>query len=78
MKQVIFYTKPDCPLCDKARAILDSINDIMPFDWDSLDISENPVLFDQYCFDIPVLEIDGQIIFRGHVDRKILLELLSD
>lgn len=67
MKAITFYTKSDCPLCDKALAVVESIKSIMPFELQILDITEDRSLFDRFCFDIPVVEIDGEIAFKGHV-----------
>ena len=58
--QLQFYTKQDCPLCDEAKKVLESIKTQAPFIViDEIDITRNMGLFTKYKHLIPVLELDG-------------------
>ena len=75
--QLQFYTKPDCPLCDKAKAVLQSIEAKTSFiAIEEIDITKNLGLFTKYKLMIPVLELDGQRLFVHHVNRwKLIWQL---
>ena len=65
--QLQFYTKPDCPLCDKAKVVLQSIKAKASFvAIEEIDITKNLGLFTKYKHLIPVLELDGQPLFVHH------------
>ena len=65
--QLQFYTKPDCPLCDKAKVVLQSIEAKASFiAIEEIDITKNLGLFTKYKHLIPVLELDGQRLFVHH------------
>ena len=69
-----FYTKPDCPLCDEAKVVLQSITAKMSFiAIEEIDITKNMGLFTKYKLMIPVLELDGQQLF---VHRAIYWKLV--
>ena len=62
--QLQFYTKPDCPLCDEAKEVLQSIKTKSPFiAVEEIDITKDMGLFTKYKHLIPVLELDGQQLF---------------
>ena len=62
--QLQFYTKPDCPLCDEAKAVLQDIETKTAFiEVQEIDITKNMGLFTKYKHLIPVLELDGQRLF---------------
>ncbi len=52
MEVLKFYTKPDCPLCNEVRDVLD----LAGMDWDEINILDHPDLFSRYRHDIPVIE----------------------
>ena len=65
--QLQFYTKPDCPLCDEAKEVLQSIKTKAPFiAVEEIDITKDMGLFTKYKHLIPVLELDGQQLFVHH------------
>ncbi|MDE0470147.1 MAG: glutaredoxin family protein [Candidatus Poribacteria bacterium] len=62
--QLQFYTKSDCPLCDEAKRVLQSIEAKLSFiTVEEVDITKNLGLFTKYKHLIPVLELDGQQLF---------------
>ena len=65
--QLQFYTKPDCPLCDEAKVVLQSIGAKTSFvTIEEIDITKNLGIFTKYKYLIPVLELDGQQLFVLH------------
>ena len=75
--QLQFYTKPDCPLCDEAKVVLQNIRaktSLVAIE--EIDISKNLGLFTKYKHLIPVLELDGQQLFVHRiVQRKLVWQL---
>lgn len=75
--QLQFYTKPDCPLCDEAKVVLQSIEAQASFiTVEEIDITKNLGLFTKYKHLIPVLELEGHRLFVHHVNRwKLIWQL---
>lgn len=75
--QLQFYTKPDCPLCDEAKAVLQNIGAQASFlTVEEIDITKDLKLFTKYKYRIPVLELDGQPLFTHHVTHwKLMWQL---
>lgn len=72
--QLQFYTKPDCPLCDEAKSVLESLVANAPrFEVEDIDITRNLGLFTKYKNLIPVLEMDGKQLFVHRIGRRQLL-----
>lgn len=79
MNRISFFTKPDCSLCRSALYVIERVRVHTPFELDCVDISTpgNEKWFDAYKNDIPVVHLNGQEIFRHHVDERRLRELLT-
>jgi glutaredoxin len=71
---VILYTRTGCHLCDDAEQTLLE-HGLEPR---SVDIDADPELRDQFDTCVPVVEIDGKVRFRGHVDPLLLKRLLQN
>jgi len=72
--QLQFYTKPDCPLCDEAKVVLQSIEAKASFiTVEEINITKNMGVFTKYKHLIPVLELEGQRLFVHHVNRRKLI-----
>jgi 4a-hydroxytetrahydrobiopterin dehydratase len=62
---VVFYTRRDCPLCDKAKAaIRASAVDVALTE---VDIDDDPELRRRFTDDVPLVYIHGQEAFRHFV-----------
>ena len=71
--QLQFYTKPGCPLCDKAKIELNIVVAKLSFIVvEEIDITKNLALFAKYKLLIPVLEMDGKQIFTHRIDSRKL------
>jgi glutaredoxin len=71
--QVVVYSRPGCHLCDDALALLASYQ----LTATEVNIDENPELREKFDTCVPVVEIDGQIRFRGRIDRRLLERILK-
>lgn len=65
---VIVYSRPGCPLCDDAKAVIQNagIDDL--FTLEEINIESDPELLRKYKYDIPVIAIDGVECFIHRVD----------
>jgi glutaredoxin len=71
--KIVVYGKPECHLCDDARAVLERAG--APFE--EIDITTDDALHAAYLERIPVVTIDGEECFEFFVDEAALRALLS-
>jgi glutaredoxin len=57
--EIVLYGRPDCHLCDVARAVL---RDLAGPGWREVDIDSDDELLRTYLERIPVVEIDGRVV----------------
>jgi thiol-disulfide isomerase/thioredoxin len=57
--EVTFYSKPDCPLCDKAETLLRRLQREYPMHVSKVNVTEHPDLNAAYGCKIPLIKIDG-------------------
>jgi len=63
MRRLILYGRPDCHLCDEARAILSKLlAEAGDVEIEERNIEEDDVLLREYLERIPVIELDGRVI----------------
>jgi glutaredoxin len=73
MTTVILYSRPDCHLCDEARAAILAIRDQgMRFELQEIDIESDDELFLRYLERIPVVTVEGEIVSELILDRDAL------
>lgn len=73
---VRFFSKANCRLCDEAMDLLEEYSCWLP-EIEFVNIADGPLLEEQYGESIPVVEIDGQVRFRGRIDRVLLQRLID-
>ena len=78
MNRITFFTKPDCSLCSSALYVIERVRAKLPFDLESVDITTpgNERWLESYKNDIPVVHLNGEEIFRHHVDERKLRAFL--
>ena len=76
MRTITLYGRPDCHLCDDARAVLDRVRATHPFSLVEVDIEADDELFKRYLERIPVVVLDGEELFEFFVDEERLRETL--
>ena len=74
--RLVVYSRDDCHLCDDAKAVLTSYLEYLP-EIESVEIDADPELKSRYDTEVPVVEIDGQVRFRGRVDEILLRRLIE-
>jgi glutaredoxin len=67
---VVIYTRPDCHLCDEAKAEILNAGCSDRFSLEQVDIESDDNLLRKYQYDIPVVLIDGVEAYRHRVDAK--------
>jgi hypothetical protein len=79
---VVLYARPDCHLCDEARAGLERLrSDGLEFELEEVDIDADDELHARFLERIPVVELDGELISELHLDADGLrarLDTLSE
>lgn len=71
--RLVLYGRPDCHLCDEARAGLEQLRlDGVAFELDEVDIESDDGLMHRYLERIPVIELNGEIVSELHLDTDAL------
>ncbi|MDY7224041.1 glutaredoxin family protein [Halalkalibacterium halodurans] len=70
MLKVTFYSKEQCPLCDKGLAKMKRLKDEFSFDLEVVDIYEDDELLEKYQLMIPVVAINGEQVDYGMIDEQ--------
>ena len=68
--RVVLYTRPDCHLCDDARAGLERLRaaEGLDFEVEEVDIEADDGLHARFLERIPVVELDGEIVCELYLD----------
>jgi glutaredoxin len=71
--RVTLYSRPECHLCDEARAaILQMRNQGARFELHEIDIDSDDELLSRYLERIPVVTVEGELISELVFDRDAL------
>ena len=76
-KQINFYTRPGCHLCEDALRVLQELRGEFKFSLTIVDISNSEDLVARYGNDLPVAVLDGRRIFKHRTERTALQRLLN-
>jgi glutaredoxin len=74
--RLVVYSRPDCHLCDDAKAVLADYVEYLPR-IEEVDVDSDPGLQGRFGDSIPVVEFDGEIRFRGRVDEILLRRMIE-
>jgi glutaredoxin len=67
--RVRLYARPDCHLCDEARAGLERLrSDDLDFELEEVDIDTDDQLHARFLERIPVVELEGEIVSELFLD----------
>ena len=77
MGRLTLYGKPGCHLCHDAREVVKRALLGRDVALEEVDITLDPALFARYGERIPVLELDGEILFEFVVDEDLLQQRLD-
>ena len=75
---VVLYARPDCHLCDEARAGLERmLANRHSFELEEVNIESDEELHARFLERIPVVELDGKIVSELFLDRPALESRLT-
>ncbi|XP_062984662.1 glutaredoxin-like protein C5orf63 homolog [Elgaria multicarinata webbii] len=78
------FTKDPCPLCDKAKAVLEPYKHKFILQEVDITLPDHSAWFEKYKYDIPVFHLNGKFLMKHRVDiqklenRLLNLELQDD
>lgn len=70
------YTRAECCCCHKAIELLEEYQKRWRFGMTLVDIDTDPELAARHGTEVPVVELDGKVRFRGLVNPALLERLL--
>lgn len=77
MIEVQVFSKIDCPLCDKAVAMIKQLKKEASFCLTIIDIYQDDLLLEKYQLMIPVVVIDGEEVDFGQVSKEKVKKRLT-
>jgi glutaredoxin len=77
VRRLTLYGKPGCHLCHDARDLVKRALLGRDVALEEVDITLDPALFARYGERIPVLELDGEVLFELVVDEEMLHQRLD-
>ena len=75
--RVAIYFKYDCHLCEEAKQVLERVRPYENFVLEEIDIMQDRVAYGLYHDRIPVITINGQLLFKYRVDEDRLIRRLK-
>ncbi|CAH0235599.1 hypothetical protein SRABI96_02790 [Peribacillus sp. Bi96] len=73
----VLYSRDKCPLCDKAKLILEEMKLESGIGYKEIDIHSDDDLLEKFGLMIPVIEWKDDIVQFGKVDKSALNKLLE-
>ena len=70
--QIDMYSRPNCHLCDEAKDTIERVRRRYPFSFRLVNIEGDSALESAYGAEIPVIFINGNKVFKYHVDEAAL------
>lgn len=77
-REVTMYTREGCHLCDVAKAAMAPLLSEYGAKLREVDIDDDPVLFERYTDDVPVVFIGGQLFAQHRIDPVLLRRRLEE
>ena len=75
--RVVMYTRDGCHLCDDAWTLLEAGRGCYGFALTKVDVESNAELAQRFGLEVPVVEVNGTVRFRGVVNAVLLQRLLD-
>jgi hypothetical protein len=73
---VELYSRAGCHLCEEAKAAIDRVRTLVPFELRVVDVDGDPALAARYGLEVPVILVDGRPHARYHLEEWAFLEEL--
>ena len=67
--QVKLYTRPGCHLCDEAKREMAAAACGDLYELEEIDVDSDPELRRRYGWDIPVVTVNGTLVFKHRLTR---------
>jgi glutaredoxin len=77
-REVTMYTREGCHLCDEAKAVMAPLLSEYGAKLREVDIDDDPILFERYTDDVPVIFIGGYLFAQHRIDPVLLRERLEE
>lgn len=74
---VEIYSKPDCHLCEEAKAALVKMQRRYGFQLREVNIADDPALLAEYGTRIPLIWVDGHLVCKYFVDEAAIIKRLK-
>lgn len=78
VKEIMFYTRKSCPLCDEAKRMLGLLQEDFSLSITEVDIESDVEIHEKYMLMIPVITYKNKILQYGNVDYATLYEALDE
>jgi glutaredoxin len=75
-RSLVVYSRDGCHLCEEAIELLQGYSAFLP-PVREVDIDDDPGLKSRFDTEVPVVEIDGQVRFKGRVSDVLLRRLIE-
>jgi glutaredoxin len=75
--RVVMYTRAGCHLCDDAWSLLEAARQRYGFTLTKTDVDADVELAASFGLEVPVVEVNGKIRFRGTVNAVLLRRLFD-
>lgn len=75
---VQLYSRPNCPLCEEAKLMLQLVMEDVPLIIEEINIEDHDEIHEKYLLRIPVIESQGWVIQEGRIDYPTLFEAFTD
>lgn len=75
--KVTLYTRKGCGLCHEAEDVLRRLQEALCFEFDLIDVDEDPDALRRYSDRIPVITVDGEEVDAAPIDERRLRAALS-
>jgi predicted thioredoxin/glutaredoxin len=76
VREVVMFTRQGCCLCETAWQTLEKAQRQFGFSLARVDVDADPALAARYGLEVPVVQADGKVFFRGLVNPVLLDRLL--
>lgn len=78
MKEIYFYTRPKCSLCEEAKLNLQLVGEDIPLTIHEINIDDSDELTEEYGLMIPVITHNNDVIQYGQCDYATIRTYLEN
>ena len=78
LPHIQLMTRRNCCLCDDAKVVLEASATDGRCSWEAVDVDRDKSLLVRFGLDVPVLLLDGKVIFKHRVTQSSLNSMLGE